>query len=122
MMLRQCPNCGKTMGRLVTNRSRSRSVAWYRFSRTRFYCPECNVELQPITRAIGYFLQGLMIVVATSLLLLFNVTAGRHPWVLALTIGCGISLILVLALVCTKWGFRYSIASGKSGRTDEPDH
>jgi hypothetical protein len=72
-------------------------------------------------RPTGYFLQALMIVVVASSLPLFYVSAGRHPWLMALTAGGAISLILVLASLCAKWGFRYSIASCKAGLSDDPN-
>jgi hypothetical protein len=98
------------MCRFVTSRSKPRGAAWSRFSRTGFHCPDCNVELRPITQPAGHILQALMIVVAAGLLLALNAITG-HPWLLALAIALGISLILVLALFCSKFGFRYSVAT-----------
>jgi hypothetical protein len=110
------------MGRLVINRLKPSDVAWYRFARTRFHCPHCNVELRPFTRASGYFLQALIIVLALGSFLLFTGAEGRRPWLLALAVGSVISLIAVLGLVCAQWGFGYSIASGRSGQSDAPKH
>jgi hypothetical protein len=96
------------MGRLVTDRSKPRESVWYRFSRGRFHCPECNVELRPITQPAGYILQALMIAVAAGLLLSFYEIKGRP---LAIATAFGISIILLLASFCSKWGFRYSVAT-----------
>jgi len=111
------------MGRLLTDRSKPNGVAWYRFARTRFHCPLCHVELHPITRPIGYFLQALIFAVgAFGLFLWFSETVGRSPWLLALGVGSAISLMLMLGILCAKWGFGYSIALDKSGRNDASDH
>jgi predicted RNA-binding Zn-ribbon protein involved in translation (DUF1610 family) len=106
-MARECPGCGKTIGRPVVDRSRVPQLAWYRFSRTRFRCPECGVELRPITRHTGYVLQALILIV-------FAICGGAAAtgeldnfWTIALIVS-GVVAIVILGAACGRYGFDYT--------------
>lgn len=105
-MSRECPSCGKTMGRLVVDRARRPGAARHEFSRSRFQCPECRAELKPSTRLSGYVLQGLILVV---FLICWRMVASfgldSTPSIIVIVTGC--LTIGILAVACAKYGFSY---------------
>ncbi len=105
--MKQCPSCGVAMVRLRVSRKPPKGTPWYRYSRTRRHCPACGIELRAHTRALGYALQIVMVVLAGGEAVIVNASGADKP-LRAVAIGLFLACILIIAAICGRYGFRYS--------------
>jgi hypothetical protein len=106
---RKCPACAASIGRVRLDHARS-GVKWYRLAPRTFRCPTCLTAVAPLTRPAGYALQTLIVVLALGLqLVVIWPGVGTEQFVLVCA-GGGVS-ILLLAVVCSRFGFDYRLPS-----------